>query len=138
MGVVDRVFRRQRQHARPSVLPSHPASREWTRRLPEMLRERPPAPREKIALPLVPGAWPEVDRRAVFEAGDGRSAIGAGDRPRGRCIAAANLLEQSQAHCADRCAGAAGIPAALPIEPRLLRHPHLFIRRRRNDGRLAQ
>ncbi len=62
MGVYDRVFRRQRQDAQPSVLRSHPASREWIRRLLEMVRERPPAPREEIALPLVPGTWPEVTR----------------------------------------------------------------------------
>ncbi len=76
MGVYERVLRRQRQDAQPSVLRSHPASREWIRRLLEMVRERPAAPREEIALPLVLGSRPPARKARRSPGRCGAAAIG--------------------------------------------------------------
>ena len=62
IGLFDRLFRRQRQDAQPSMLRTHPASRERVQRLLEMAREPPPAAVVEGVLPLLPGAWPEVTR----------------------------------------------------------------------------
>ncbi|MEE8555682.1 MAG: M48 family metalloprotease, partial [bacterium] len=62
LSVFDRLFRRRRHDAQPSMLRTHPASRERVQRLLEMAREPPPAAVVEGVLPLLPGAWPEVTR----------------------------------------------------------------------------